>query len=644
MAFPLDPKTANAEWLEANALGGFASGTVCGIRSRRYHALLLAATTPPAGRMVLVNGFDAEIESPEGHLALTTQRYAPGVSSPDGITRLDRFDLEPWPQWTWTVPGGKIIHELFVPRASAAVVLRWRWEGQAAQLRLHVRPFFSGRDFHATHHENPAFRFAPQLLPLGERWCFYDDVPEVTARGNGIYHHEPCWYRNFLYEEELARGLDAQEDLAAPGRYVFNLAAGPAVLIFSADGLGIPLPSNPPVELAEMLAQNETALRSTFTTPRQRAADAYLVARGTGRTVIAGYPWFGDWGRDTFISMRGLCLATGRLSEARDILSAWAGTVSQGMLPNRFPDKGDEPEYNSVDASLWYIIVVHEFLEAAAGEPALTAEKELLFATVDAILAGYLEGTRYGIRGDKDGLLACGVAGSQLTWMDAKIGDWVVTPRIGKPVEVQALWLIALGLASERNSRWQPIFERGCASFHQRFWNESRGCLYDVVDVDHQPGAVDDRVRPNQLFAVGGLPLALIDGERAARIVQLAEEKLWTPMGPRSLAPGEKDYAPHYVGSPAERDAVYHQGTVWPWLTGAFVEAWVRVHGNAPETRAKARELFLTPQLLRLDLAGLSHIPEIADAEPPHTARGCPFQAWSLGEILRLEHTVFRAC
>jgi predicted glycogen debranching enzyme len=228
----------------------------------------------------------------------------------------------------------------------------------------------------------------------------------------------------------------------------------------------------------------------------------------------------------------------------------------------------------------------------------------------------------------------------QLTWMDARIGDRVVTPRIGKPVEVQALWLNALGLTSRRNSEWRALFEEGCASFQQRFWNEARGCLYDVVDVDHQPGQVDDQVRPNQLFAVGGLPLALIEGDRAARVVHVAVDQLWTPMGPRSLAPGEKDYAPYYQGGPSQRDGAYHQGTVWPWLAGAFVEGWVRVHGGTAEVKAKARELFLAPQLARLDLRGLNHVPEIADAEPPHTARGCPFQAWSLGELLRLEHQV----
>jgi predicted glycogen debranching enzyme len=644
MSLLLTSNTKSFEWLEADGLGGFASGTVSGIRSRRYHALLLAATTPPAGRMVLVNGFDADIETSAGVFAISSQRYVPGIDSPYGATRLESFSLEPWPQWTYAVPGGKIIQELFVPRGMTAVVLRWRWKGEkTTPLQLRVRPFFSGRDFHALHHENAAFRFAPEILPEGERWHFYDGVPAVTARGNGDYHHEPCWYRDFLYSEELARGLDAVEDLAAPGFFYFDLSA-PAVLIFSADGLCAPFPdASSNGELVEKLARTELERREKFATPHLRAADAYLVARGSGKTIIAGYPWFGDWGRDTFISMRGLCLATGRLEEAHAILTAWAGTVSQGMLPNRFPDTGDVPEYNSVDASLWYVIVVHEFLAAAAGgDPALTANKEVLFATVEAILSGYQAGTRYGIRADSDGLLACGVPGVQLTWMDAKVGDWVVTPRTGKPVEVQALWLNALGLAAQHNPKWRPLFEQGLASFQKRFWNDERGFLHDVVDVDHQPGTVDDRLRPNQFFALGGLPLCLVTGEQAARVMQIAEEKLWTPMGPRSLAPGEKDYAPHYSGSLLERDGAYHQGTVWPWLAGAFVEAWLHVNGDTDTAKVEARKKFLDPELCRPDLQGLHHVPEIADAEAPYTARGCPFQAWSLGELLRLERQILR--
>ncbi len=641
MASSPSPQMAKSEWLEADGLGGFASGTVSGIRTRRYQALLLAATTPPAGRMVLVNGFDAELETQQGRFALSTQRYAPGVDSPDGFNRLESFTLEPWPQWVYSLPEGKIIHELLVPHETTAIVLLWRWEGKAGPLQLRVRPFFSGRDFHGEHHENPDFRFTPQQETHNQRWRFYEGVPEVLARSNGTYHHEPCWYRNFLYAEELARGLDATEDLAAPGYYEFDLFKDPAVLIFSAEGLGQALPlSNSATDLADKLTASEQTRRAAYATPRLRAADAYLVRRGTGKTIIAGYPWFGDWGRDTFIAMRGLCLATGQLEEARQILTAWAELVSEGMLPNRFPDKDGSPEYNSVDASLWYVIVVYEFLLATKAHPPAPEERELLLTAVDAILTGYLNGTRFGIRADADGLLACGISGVQLTWMDAKVGDWVVTPRIGKPVEVQALWINALGLMSNIKPDWREVYEKGAASFQKRFWNESRSCLYDVVDVDHQTGQVDDRLRPNQVFAMGGLPLALLDPQLTSRAMQVVEDHLWTPMGLRSLAPGEKDYTPRYEGSLLQRDGAYHQGTVWPWLAGPFIEAWVRLRGSTPEAKAHARELFLTPQLSHLDLQGLHHVPEIADAEAPHMARGCSFQAWSLGEVMRLDRTI----
>jgi len=255
---------------------------------------------------------------------------------------------------------------------------------------------------------------------------------------------------------------------------------------------------------------------------------------------------------------------------------------------------------------------------------------------VEAILAGYSAGTRYRIHVDDDGLLAAGEPGVQLTWMDAKVGDWVVTPRIGKPVEVQALWLNALGIGSGFSERWAALHARARRAFAARFWDEARGHLADVADVDHRPGTVDWTFRPNQIFAVGGLPFAVIEGEQARRVVDAVEARLVTPLGLRSLAPGEPGYTPRYQGGPRERDAAYHQGTVWPWLMGGFVEAWVRVRGGTPAARAEARGRFLEPLLAHLDDAGLAHLPEIADGDPPHAPRGCPFQAWSVGEALRL--------
>jgi len=323
--------------------------------------------------------------------------------------------------------------------------------------------------------------------------------------------------------------------------------------------------------------------------------------------------------------MRGLCLATGRIDEARSILREWAGSVSEGMVPNRFPDRGEAPEYNSVDASLWYVVAVHETL-AAAGE-----EDARLRRAVDAILDGYSRGTRHGIAADMDGLLRAGEPGQQLTWMDARVDGRVITPRIGKPVEVNALWINALRVGG---ARWKALHDRAAASFAERFWNEARGCLFDVVD------PADDALRPNQVLAVGGLPFPVLQGERARRVVDVVEERLWTPLGLRSLAPGEPGYAPRYRGGVAERDGAYHQGTVWPWLLGPFVEAWVRVRGGDAPVRREARRKFLDPLLAQRDVAGLGHLPEIADADAPHLPRGCPFQAWSLGEALRLDRLV----
>ncbi|MEO8602825.1 MAG: amylo-alpha-1,6-glucosidase [bacterium] len=627
------------EWLEADGLGGFASGTASGIRTRRYHALLLAATTPPTGRMVLVSGFDAWVQTPTGQYALSAQRYAPNMIYPDGASRLEQFDAEPWPRWRYRLADGSVVEqELFVPHGRAAVALSWRLVAPSPGVTLRLRPFFAGRDYHALHHENGAFQFTPERA--GERliWRPYPGVPPIASRTNASYAHEPTWYRRFLYSEEQARGLDALEDLASPGVLTWDLSAAEAVWVLQAirdgddSGTG-PEEDGGAVTLVERWRQAERG-RRVFASRLHRAADAYLVRRGDGQTIIAGYPWFTDWGRDTFIALRGLCLAGDRLDAARDILLAWAAAVSQGMLPNRFPDHGEAPEFNAVDASLWYAVAVHEYLATAPDDAAVAAR---LRGAVDAILAGYAAGTRFGIRADADGLLAAGEPGVQLTWMDAKVGDWVVTPRIGKPVEVQALWLNALAAAGQWSAQWTGLLARGRAAFAARFWNEARGCLYDVVDVDHRGGAVDAALRPNQILAVGGLPIAVLDGARARQVVDTVERTLLTPLGLRSLAADEPGYTPHYGGDGRTRDAAYHQGTVWPWLLGPFVDAWVRVRGGGADVRHEARSRFLVPLLAHLDDAGLGHISEIADGDPPHTPRGCPFQAWSVGEALRLD-------
>jgi predicted glycogen debranching enzyme len=641
---------SSREWLETDGLGGFASGSVAGIRTRRYHALLLTATTPPTGRLVLVNGFDAWLETGGGRFDLSSQWYAPGVMGGTGARNVESFASTPWPTWVFKFADGtRVQQEIFTVHDSPVTCVAWRLLPTGDAAKLTARPFLSGRDYHALHHSNPAFRFEAEVRAARVSWQPYNGVPGVTALSNGEYVHDPHWYNNFLYEAERARGLDCEEDLATPGSFSWQLDSAEAALIFTTSGHATATFTRAKaLELLARARQREQDRRATFVSRLHASADAYIVQRSSktgasGKTIIAGYPWFTDWGRDTFIALRGLCIATGRLDEARDILIAWAATVSEGMLPNRFPDHGEQPEFNSVDASLWFVEAVREYLEARGrgkrGAPA-AHEESILHEAVTKILKGYLLGTRFGIRVDTDGLLAAGEAGVQLTWMDAKVGDWVVTPRIGKPVEIQALWLNALAFAVQFDSQWQVPMERGLCSFRERFWNPERNCLFDVVDVNHQSGVNDPALRPNQIFAVGGLPLAIIEGARALSVIDAVQEHLWTPAGLRSLAPTEPGYAGRYEGDVHQRDGSYHQGTVWPWLMGPFVEAWLRTHGNTAQARKEARTRFLEPLLAGLGAAGLEHISEIADGDLPHTPRGCPFQAWSVAEALRLERVV----
>ena len=645
--------TSTQEWLETDGLGGFASSVVNGVRSRRYHALLLVATTPPTGRFVLVNGFDAWVETSAGRFEISSQWYSPGVLGGGGAQHIESFVSAPWPTWIFKFADNtRVRQEIFIVDGAPVTCIAWRMLSAGNGAKLTVRPFLSGRDYHSLHHCNPAFRFEADVTAGRVAWQPYPGVPGIMALSNGDYASDPRWYYKFLYEAEKARGLDCEEDLATPGVFSWNLDTDEATLILTTGDHGAEaLARADAVEVLTRSRQSEQHRRGKFPSRLHRAADAYIVQRSSktsvpGKTIIAGYPWFTDWGRDTFIALRGLCLATGRLDIARDILIAWAGTVSEGMVPNRFPDRGEEPEFNAVDASLWFVNAVREYLDARGRrhqDASSGGDDKTLRAAVTNILEGYSKGTRFGIRLDADGLLAAGVPGIQLTWMDAKVGDWVVTPRIGKPVEIQALWLNALAFGVQQDPRWQEPLDRGLQSFRDRFWNPDRNCLFDVVDTNHQAGANDPALRPNQIFAVGGLPLAMLDIDRARQVVDLVEQHLWTPAGLRSLAPGEPGYAPRYDGDSRQRDGSYHQGTVWPWLMGAFVEAWVQTHGGNASARQNARHRFLEPLLAGMDADGLGHVSEIADGDAPHAPRGCPFQAWSVAEALRLDVVVLSA-
>jgi predicted glycogen debranching enzyme len=660
--------SAPREWLVADGLGGFASGAADGIRTRRYHALLLLASPFDERRYVLVNDTEVWLErgSQGARIPLSSHRYYPGVIHPDGATRLRRFDAEPWPTWSYDAGEGReVVQQLFIPRTTerAGTVIEWHLvsPGQRAglSLALYARVLLSGRDFHALHHENPYFALEPEKLgPQSWSWQPYAGIPPILVHANATYQHEPLWFRQFQYDEETARGLDDTEDLVSPGIFRFELTrtsedgwplgerVEPAVMMLttSEDWSGYRTAGDIARE-CRALRESERARIAAFRSRLHHSADCYLVRRrASRRTIVAGYPWFTDWGRDTFIALRGLCLDTGRMADAEEILVSWCDTVSEGMLPNLFPSEAVAPMYNSVDASLWFVVAVQAYLDACNRrrlkvEPAVTRR---LTDAVQEVLEGYARGTRYGIRMDEDGLLAAGEPGVALTWMDAIVDGIPVTPRIGKPVEVQALWINALTTGGRWSERWSDLAEEGRSSFSERFWNAERGCLYDVVDVDHVAGTVDDRVRPNQVLAVGGLRMALLAGARAQSVIDVVERELWTPMGLRTLATSDPGYRGRCEGNAVARDRAYHNGTVWPWLMGPFVDAWVRARstGGGPfavkALRTEARKRFLRGLARHIDGAGIGHISEIADGDDPWTPRGCPFQAWSLGEMLRM--------
>lgn len=632
-------RALNLEWLETNGRGGFASGTVAAANTRRYHALVLTARKPPSERVVLVNHVEEWLDVDGRLFPLATNLY-PGAVHPAGFEHCTGFALAPWPTWTYNIAGVTVQREILCVRGRDLVILRWSLKGKTKKaVRLRVRPKLTGRDYHALHHENSGLASEAVTQMGSVTWQPYRDLPAVKAVHSGEYRHAPEWYRQVQLPIERQRGLDDQEDWWSPGEFTFEFTPRtPPSLVLSSE----------PVEITDVhdLVQSEQARRKTLQAsiatrdPLGRrlwsATEAFLSERGPGQTVIAGYPWFTDWGRDTFISLPGLCLVTGRYEVAWQVIEAFAAHVSEGMIPNRFPDAGEQPEYNTIDASLWFVHAVDRYLAYTRKAERV---RQVAWPAIKQILDGYRKGTRYGIHMDRDGLIAGGAPGAQLTWMDAKIGEWVVTPRHGKPVEIQALWIRALAIGEAFANRFrEAAYAEHCRmdrqmaveSFQRRFWYPAGGYLFDVVD---GPGGDDASIRPNQLYAIA-LCDDLVTKEQARQILDVMEGHLLTPVGLRTLSPKDERYRARYQGGVADRDGAYHQGTVWPFLLGPFVTAWVKVYGRNARAKAKARS-FLRGIQNHLDEACLGQISEIFDAEAPHEPRGCPAQAWSVAEPLR---------
>ena len=632
-------RALSLEWLETNGRGGFSSGTIAGANTRRYHALLLTARNPPSERFVLVNHLEEWLEIDGQAIPLSTNLY-PGAVHPTGYEHCIEFSTDPWPTWTFDCNGIMVQREILLIHGRDIVIVRWKLVGKKhLRVVLRVRPKLTGRDYHGTHHENGHLSTEAQVGNGMVVWHLYSDLPPVRAFHSGGYRHEPQWYRHIQFPVEQQRGLDAEEDWWSPGEFTFDLESGPistlALTSEAIDQLDV-LALTKREKIRRDIVRQAAPAAHSLAGALWRAAEVYVSRRGDQQTVIAGYPWFTDWGRDTFISLPGLCLVTGRLDLAWQVIASFAAHLSEGMLPNRFPDIGEQPEYNTIDASLWFIHAIDRYLAASLDEACV---RKTAWPAVKQILDGYRRGTRYGIRMDEDGLMMGGVPGAQLTWMDAKVDDWVVTPRHGKPVEIQALWVRALEVGetlarrfgeADYADRCRHDRRRAIASFRKRFWYEDGGYLYDVID---GPEGNDASLRPNQLYALS-LVDELVPRDRAQQILRLVEGQLLTPVGLRTLSPHDPRYCARYDGGVAERDGAYHQGTVWPFLLGSLVTAWMKAFGRNATARNKARS-FLAGLDAHLHEACLGQVSEIFDAEAPHLPRGCFAQAWSVAEPLR---------
>lgn len=621
------------EWIVTNGIGGYGMGGLLGARTRHYHGLLVAATEPPTGRRVLVAQMIERATLRDGHTEhLHVQEWGGGTTDPRGDAWLECFRLEDTiPTWQYTVWDAKIEKRVWMKQGQNTTFVTYSLlAGKAVTLEL--KPLCTHRDHHAGTRAGEAPRV--DALHDGLEIRFPYSEPYFIRANAGEHFEGGDWWTNEFLRVEAERGFEAIEDLYRAGRFVATLEKGQTLALALSTDAGARA-TDWQAELEVERGRTKTLLERAGSEREPAwvkqlvlAADQFVVARGQGHTVIAGYPWFGDWGRDTMIALPGLALATGRPELAGSLLRTFGRFVDRGMIPNRFPDAGETPEYNTVDATLWYVQALREYVKATNDESLV----DELWVTLEAIVRWHLNGTRYGIGVDPaDGLLRAGEPGVQLTWMDAKTGDWVVTPRTGKPVEINALWYSALralqGWAVSRKAGhdYRALADRVADSFG-RYWNKSTGYLYDVLD---GPDGDDPSIRPNAVIAAS-LETSPLENTWRRAVVDLATEKLLTPYGLRSLAPDDVRYARRYIGSPLERDAVYHQGTVWPWLMGPFVEAHLRAYGHPSNARA-----FLEPTAEHLRQGGLGSVSEILDGDAPHAPRGCPWQAWSVAEILR---------
>lgn len=613
------------EWLETNGLGGYASGTVANGRTRKYHGLLCAAISPPTNRVMLVNDLDIALQYNDEVHYLTRQNYINTTPVKNDVVET-KFTSEPWPTWEKNIKDfGTITQEVVCIHNSPTVLVKLTVQTKVENWKIIVRPMLSGRSHHEVNHTN---NWQEEINNDQLQW--QKEAYNIYCTSNAIYTPAGEIYNNFYYEQEQERGYDYTEDCYSPGYFTVQ---NEGEYFFQYSTTSIVEPSN-------NLLEKEKNRRSLFNNILDKYADQFIVQRSAvlkglagidyeNYTIIAGYPWFTDWGRDTFIAMRGLLIAKHKWKEAESILVYWSKQHKNGLLPNRFIDETSSAEYNTIDAPLWYIIAVYEFLTNNKAVDRFT--KKLLTETCTKIIDHLTVGTNYNITMTEDCLLYGGEDGVQLTWMDAKYGDHVITPRIGKPVEIQCLWINALWIASAWNKKHESLYAKALESFNS-FWNEETNCLYDNIDGNTK----DPSIRCNQLLAIGGLPLTLVNKEQATLLLNTVTEKLVTPKGIRTLSYEDKNYEGEYKGSQEKRDTAYHQGTVWPWWIGPYIDAYFYTHEVNELTKTHVQKNIIQPLYKELAEFGIGGICEVASGNEPHQSNGCPWQAWSLGEYIRI--------
>jgi len=627
------------EWLETNGMGGWAGTTVAGAHSRRHHGLLVASTQPAIERTVLLSRLDEILHLESDSFELGCNRF-PGAVAPQGFQYLTSFHQELFPAFEYEAGGIRLRKTIAAVDGENTTLVLYEVLAAPGPFLLSLRPFLAARDQHAltsapgADAPSPATGFGDGLLRVHTA----EEIPEVFVLVPGAdFQGNPHWWYRFEYELDRQRGFDFQEDLWTPGLFSRELAAG--------DRLGVILSTEDPrgrdaFALFEKEKRRREKIlkalpvRDSLARSLALAADSFIVRKGLNqRMVVAGYPWFGERSRDTMIALPGLCLVTGRFDDAKKILRTFAKALDQGVLPDRLAERGAEPALGSADASLWFAVAVWKHLQATEDEALV---RETLLPALRKIVHWYQKGTHHEIRMDTDGLLLAGTPETAVTWMDGRIEGRPVTPRNGKAVEVNALWVNTLRIAADLETRLGDAAEgkqlaqkakRAEKRFQELFWNEEAGQLDDVVD-----GVIHDTsLRPNQIFALS-LPFPLLPKAKAARLLETVEARLYTPVGLRTLSPDHPDYHPAYEGSPDSREAAYHQGTVWAWLLGPYLTALVRVHGAAGRKKARGVIAALEPRLAE---AGIGSISELFDGEAPHSPRGCIAHAWSVAEVLR---------